>query len=394
MSNDIVICNPVRSAIGSFGGTLKDVSSVDLGAHVVAATLRRSGLAPATVDSVVLGNVIQAGGRMNVARQAAIKGGLPVEVPAMTVNRVCGSGAQAVATAFAEISSGLSRIVIAGGTENMERAPYLLPAMRNGARMGNAECIDAILYDGLHDAFSGKHSGWHTEDLVQQYKLSREAQDAFAAASQQRFATAQAAGYFASEIEPLAIASKKGSVTFAADESVRPDTTTESLARLKPAFRPDGTITAGNAPGINAGAAAMIVCERPFAKDYGLDPYLVIRGIGVSAVEPGFFGLGPIPAIRKALDRAGWSIGDVDRFEVNEAFAAIALAVQQELGIDPARFNIDGGAIAHGHPIGATGAILLTKVAHALRRSGQNKAVVSLCIGGGQGIALCVERTS
>ena len=394
MSHDIVICNPVRSAIGSFGGTLKDVTSADLGAHVIAATLRRSGLAPANVDAVVLGNVIQAGGRMNVARQAAIKGGLPVEVPAMTINRVCGSGAQAVATAFAEIASGLSHCVIAGGAENMERAPYLLPAMRNGARMGNAECLDAVLYDGLHDAFSGKHSGWHTEDLVQKYALSRETQDAYAASSQQRFAAAQSAGYFTAEIEPITIATKKGPIQFGADEGNRPDTTLETLARLKPAFRPDGTITAGSAPGINAGAATMIVCERPVAEAKGLDAYLTIRGIGISAVEPGFFGLGPIPAIRTALARAGWSVADVDRFEVNEAFSAIALVVRQELGIDPARFNIDGGAIAHGHPIGATGAILLTKVAHALRRTGEKKAVVSLCIGGGQGIALCVERTA
>lgn len=392
MNSDIVICNPVRSAIGSFGGTLKDVSSADLGAHAVAATLRRSGLDPARVDAVILGNVLQAGGRMNVARQAAVKGGLPVEVPALTVNRVCGSGAQAVASAFAEVASGLARCVIAGGTENMERAPYLLPALRHGSRMGNAEAIDTILHDGLNDAFSGKHSGWHTEDLVQQYGLSRAAQDEFAAISQQRFAAAQAAGHFSAEIEPLTITGKKGSVVFATDEGGRPDTTTASLARLSPAFRPDGTITAGNAPGINAAASAMIVCDRSFAEENGLDAYLVVRGIGVSGVEPGLFGLGPIPAIRQAMGRAGWSVDEIDRFEVNEAFAAIALAVRQELGIDPARFNIDGGAIAHGHPIGATGAILLTKVAHALRRTGQKKGVVSLCIGGGQGIALCVEQ--
>lgn len=394
MENDIVICAPVRSPIGTFGGSLKDTPSSALGAHVIAATLRRSGLAPGEVDSVIMGNVVQAGAGMNVARQAAIKGGLPVTTPAMTVNRVCGSGAQAVVTAFAEIRAGISRCVIAGGMENMERAPYLLPAMRAGSRMGDTSCVDSMLLDGLHDAFSTKHSGWHTEDLVTQFGLTREAQDGFAARSQQRFAAAQEAGYFAGEIEPLTLQTKKGSSTFAADESGRPDTTVESLARLKPAFRPDGTITAGNAPGVNAGAAAMIVCARSTAAELGLQPMLAIKSVAVSGVEPGMFGLGPIPAIRAALEKAGWNVGDVDRFEVNEAFAAIALVVQSELKIDAARFNIDGGAIAHGHPIGATGAILITKVAHAMQRLGENKAVVSLCIGGGQGIALCLERVA
>lgn len=392
MENEIVICSPVRSAIGTLGGTLKDVPSGALGAHVIAATLRRSSLNPSLVDSVVMGNVIQAGNGMNVARQAAIKGGLPVGVPAMTVNRVCGSGAQAVATAFAELRSGMSRCVIAGGVENMDRAPYLLPAMRFGSRMGNAQCVDSMLLDGLHDAFSTKHSGWHTEDLVQKYGLTREAQDAYAARSQQRFAAAQVAGHFSAEIEPLTVESRKDSIEFAADESNRPDTTIETLARLKPAFRPDGTITAGNSPGVNAGAAAMIVCDRSLARDYRLEPLLTIRSVAVAGVEPGLFGLGPVPAIRRALDRAGWRMDEVDRFEVNEAFAAVALAVQAELRIDPERLNVDGGAIAHGHPIGATGAILITKVAHALRRQGQKKAVVSLCIGGGQGIAICLEQ--
>lgn len=392
MRNDIVICSPVRSAIGSFGGSLKDTPASALGAHAIAATMRRSGLDPALVDSVILGNVVQAGNGMNMARQAAIGAGLPVAVPALTVNRVCGSGAQAIATAYAEVAAGLSRIVVAGGAENMDRAPYLLPGMRFGARMGNAEAIDALLLDGLHDAFSTRHAGWHTEDLVQKFSLTREAQDAFAAQSQQRFSSAQAAGWFNDEIEPLILQGKKGPIAFAADESNRPDTTTETLARLKPVFRPDGTITAGSAPGVNAGSAAMIVCDSATAREAGLEPVLVIRGVGVAGVEPGYFGLGPLPAIRQALDRAGWSIGEVDRVEVNEAFAAIAMVVRDELKIDPARFNIDGGAIAHGHPIGATGAILITKVAHALRRTGGNKAVVSLCIGGGQGIALCLER--
>jgi acetyl-CoA C-acetyltransferase len=392
MSKDIVICSPVRSPIASFGGSLKTTSTAALGAHAIAAVLRRSALDSARVDSVVMGNVVQAGSGMNVARQAAIQGGLPVSAPAMTVNRVCGSGAQAVATAYAEVLAGVSRMVIAGGVENMDRAPYLLPGMRFGARMGNAEAIDSLLLDGLNDAFSGKHSGWHTEDLVQKFRVTRETQDAFAAQSQQRFAAAQAAGWFKEEIEPLSLKGSKGPTVFAADEGNRPDTTVETLARLKPAFRPDGTITAGNAPGINGGAAAMIVCESSLAYDAGLAPMLAIRSVAVAGVEPGFFGLGPLPAIRQALDRAAWKAGDVDRYEVNEAFASIAIVVRDELKIDPSRFNVDGGAIAHGHPIGATGAILITKVAHALKRTGANKAVVSLCIGGGQGIALCLER--
>lgn len=396
MDNDIVICMPVRTAIGSFGGSLKDVAASDLGAHVIRAVIERAGLQPdaldTTVDTVLFGNVIQAGSGMNVARQAAIAGGLPVSVPAMTLNRVCGSGAQAVVSAYAEIKAGLARCVIAGGMENMERAPYLLPAMRSGARMGDARAIDAMLSDGLNDAFSGQHSGWHTEDLVTKYALTRAAQDDFAARSQQRFAAAQAAGHFVQEIAALELKTKKGTVLFSADEAVRPDTTAATLARLKPVFRPEGTITAGNAPGISAGAAAMIVCDAARAAELGLKPALAIRGMAVAAVEPGMFGLGPIPAIRKALAAAGWSVGEVDRYEVNEAFAAIALCVRDELGIAEERFNIDGGAIAHGHPIGATGAILITKVAHAMERTGERKAVVALCIGGGQGIAVCLER--
>ncbi|WP_087733985.1 thiolase family protein [Paraburkholderia piptadeniae] len=393
MSKNIVICFPVRTAIGAFGGALKSTPAARLGAHVIAATLRRSKLDPERVDSVVMGNVVQAGNGMNVARQAAIHGGLPVSVPAMTVNRVCGSGAQAVATAYAEIASGLSRLLIVGGTENMERAPYLLPGMRLGTRMGNAEAMDSVLFDGLNDAFSGKHSGWHTEDLVLKLGITRDAQDSFAMQSQRRFANAQAAGWYEAEIEPLTLTGPKGAtINFSADESNRPDTTMETLAKLKPAFRPDGTITAGNAPGVNAGAAAMIVCDEVMAHDNNMQPMLAIRGVGVAAVEPAFFGLGPLPAIRLALDRAGWRVEDVDRYEVNEAFAAIAIAVRDELKIDPLKFNIDGGAIAHGHPIGGTGAILITKVAHALERTKTRKAVVSLCIGGGQGIALCLER--
>jgi acetyl-CoA C-acetyltransferase len=392
MSNEIVITAAVRTPIGGFSGALKDTPAAALGGHAVSAALGRAGLEPATVDSVVFGNVVQAGNGMNVARQVALGGGLPKEVPAFTVNRVCGSGAQAVVTAYAEIVSGISSVVVAGGTENMDRAPYLLPAMRFGSRMGDASVIDAMLRDGLHDAFSGQHSGWHTEDLVERFSISRATQDAYAAESQRRFAAAKEAGWFDREIEPITLQGRKGDIVFGKDESNRPETTVESLARLRPVFRPDGTITAGNAPGVNAGASAMIVSSADKARSLGLEPMLTIRSVGVAAVEPGMFGLGPIPAIQQALSRAGWKTSDVDRFEVNEAFAAIALAVRDELRIDANRFNVDGGAIAHGHPIGATGAVLITKVAHALQRTGERKAVVSLCIGGGQGIALCLER--
>lgn len=392
MSKEIVIAGAVRTAIGGFGGALKDTSAADLGGRAIAAALSRASLDPGAVDAVVFGNVVQAGNGMNVARQAALNGGLPNSVPALAVNRVCGSGAQAVLTAYSEIMSGASTVVVAGGTENMDRAPYLLPTMRFGKRMGDAEVIDALLRDGLHDAFSGKHSGWHTEDLVKRFNVSRLEQDQFAAESQRRFAAAQGAGWFDREIAPVAVSGRKGDTVFSKDEANRPETTVESLSRLRPAFQADGTITAGNAPGINAGASAMVVTEADKAKALGLQPVLVVRSAGLSAVEPGLFGMAPIPAIRLALSRAAWKASEVDRFEVNEAFAAIALVVRNELDIDPAKFNVDGGAIAHGHPIGATGAILITKVAHAMQRTGERKAVVSLCIGGGQGIALCLER--
>ena len=392
MKEEIVLSSLLRTPIGAFGGSLKDMPAAALGAHIVKSVLERSGLNHDRVDEVVFGNVVQAGNGMNVARQVAIGAGLPVSVPAHTVNRVCGSGAQAVVTAYAQIRAGLSNLVIAGGVENMDLAPYLIPALRHGARMGDVHAIDSMLRDGLNDAFSDKHSGWHTEDLAAKFEITREAQDRFAATSQQRFAAAQAAGWFEAEIAPITISTRKGDVTFVKDEANRPDTTEALLAKLKPAFRKDGTITAGNAPGLNSAAAAMIVSSRQQATSFGLEPQLVIRGIGIAAVEPGLFGFGPIPAIKLALAEAQWQVQDVERFEVNEAFADVGLVVREQLGIAPERFNIDGGAIAHGHPIGATGAILLTKVAHALQRTKEKKAVVSLCIGGGQGIALAVER--
>jgi len=388
---DIVLCAPVRTPIGAFGGALKETPATTLGAAVVRETLRRAGLPAEAVDTVVLGQVIQAGARMNPARQAAIGGGLPVQVPALTVNRVCGSGAQAIASAALEVSAGHARAVIAGGMESMDQAPYLVPGARWGQRMGDAAMLDSLLRDGLNDAFSGQHSGWHTEDLVSQYRITREDQDRWAARSQQRFSAAQAAGKFDEEIVAIELAGRKGPVRFDRDEANRPDTTIETLAKLKPAFRKDGSITAGNAPGLNSGAAAMIVAERGFAEQHGLQPWARLVAHGVAAVEPGMFGIGPVPAVKLALERAGWTHGDIERIEINEAFAAIALACLREMGLPEDIVNVEGGSIAHGHAIGATGAVLTTRLLHSMRRDGLKRGVVTLCIGGGQGIALALE---
>ena len=388
---EIVICEPVRTAIGTYGGTLKSTPATALGATAIRAVLERSGLDPAKIGTVIMGNVIQAGNRMNPGRQAAINGGIPVEVPAMTINRVCGSGAQAVATAAQEVMLGFVDAAIAGGMENMDAAPYLLPGGRWGHRLGPGQILDAVLTDGLNDAFSDQHSGWHTEDLVEKYQITRDDQDAFALRSQQRFGAAQAAGRFDAEIAPVEVKRRKGPETFAKDEHNRPDTTDETLAKLRPAFRKEGSITAGNAPGLNSGGAAMIVAERGFAEREGLAPVARLAAFGLGAVEPGLFGIGPVPAVRQALERAGWSVGDVDRVEINEAFAAIAIAVYRELGFAEDVVNVEGGAIAHGHPIGATGAILTTRLLHSMKRDGLKRGIVTLCIGGGQGVALALE---
>ncbi|MGZ3273552.1 MAG: thiolase family protein [Caulobacteraceae bacterium] len=390
-TREVVLCHPVRTAIGTYNGSLKSTSATDLGAVVVRETIKRTGLDPARLGGVVMGNVIQAGNKMNPARQTAINGGIPVEVPAMTVNRVCGSGAQAIASMAQEVWLGLADAGVAGGMENMDAAPYLMSSGRWGYRMGDAQIYDAMLRDGLNDAFSGQHSGWHTEDLVARNHISREDQDRWAARSQQRFSAAQAAGRFDAEIVAVEIKGRKGPELFARDEHNRPDATVDSLAKLKPAFRPDGTITAGNAPGLNTGAAAMIVAEREFAETASLQPMARLVAFGVAAVEPGLFGIGPVPAVRQALARADWTIGDIERIEINEAFAAIALAVTRELGLSEDVVNVEGGAIAHGHPIGASGAVLTTRLLHSMKRDGIKRGVVTLCIGGGQGIALALE---
>ena len=391
-SHDPVICAPVRTAIGAFGGSLKNVPASDLGAIAIKAALERAGLAPDRVDTVIMGQVLQAGAGMNPARQAAIGAGLPVNVPAMTVNRVCGSGAQAVITAAQDVMLGHAACAVAGGMENMDQAPFLLGKARYGYRLGDGALIDSLLRDGLNDAFSGEHSGWHTEDLAEQNQISRAAQDAWALRSQSRFSKAQSDGLFDAEIVPVEMKTRKGISVFDRDEHNRPDTTLDSLAHLKPAFREHGTITAGNAPGLNAGAAAMIVADRAWAETNQLQPAVRIAGMGVGAVEPGLFGLGPVPAVKQALERAAWPLASVERVEINEAFAAIAVALVGELGFSEDIVNVEGGAIAHGHPIGATGAVLSVRLIHGMQRDNLKRGIVTLCIGGGQGVALALER--
>jgi acetyl-CoA C-acetyltransferase len=382
---DAVIITPKRTAIGKFGGTLASISAVELGAAAIRSAIDAGKVPAGQVGGVVMGNVVQAGGRMNPARQAALFGGLSSETPALTVNGVCGSGAEAIAAATNQIRLGEVKAMVAGGMENMDRAPYLVPGARGGLRMGDAAIVDSMLLDGLHDAFSGKHSGWHTEDVIQEYGISREAQDLWAVRSQERFAKAAAEGRFVEEIAPVEVPAKTGPTYFAVDEAPRPATNFEALAGLRPVFRPDGSITAGNAPGLNSGAAAMIVAERRFAGETGLHAVARVASHAVTAITPEKFALAPVSAISQALERAGWSLGDVQRFEINEAYAAVPLLVAKLLGIPEDVVNVEGGAVAHGHPIGATGAILATRLMHSMRRDGLRRGVVALCIGGGQG---------
>jgi len=387
----VVFAEPIRTAISTFGGSLKDIPAPALGATAIGAAVARAGIDPSEVETVVVGNVVQAGAKMNPARQAAVHAGLPVTTPALTVNRVCGSGAQAIVSAAQEIALGNINVAVAGGMENMDLAPYLVSRARWGYRMGDGQLYDSVLRDGLNDAFSDAHSGWHTEDLVEKYQVSRDAQDRWALRSQQLFASAQAAGHFQAQIVPVEVPRKKGPTQFDKDEHNRPDTTLETLARLKPAFRPNGTITAGNAPGLNDAAAAMVLADAAWAEKHGVAANARLVAYGIAAVEPGMFGLGPVPAVRQALQRAGWDIRSVERIEINEAFAVIAIVVARELGLPDDIVNVEGGAVAHGHPIGATGAVLATKLIHSMRRDGLKRGIVTLCIGGGQGIALAIE---
>ncbi|MGB9695624.1 MAG: thiolase family protein, partial [Caldisericaceae bacterium] len=354
--------------------------------------LEETGVDPKKFDDVVIGNVLLAGEKMNPARQAAIFGGVDQTVPAMTVSRVCGSGAQAIISGAMEIQTDYAQMVIVGGMENMDQAPYLFLNGRYGARLGDSKIMDAVLYDGLNDAFNGEHSGLITDEyLVPRYAITREEQDAFAYESQQKAARAIEEGRFKEQIVPIMVGKD---VIFDTDEGIRKDTTLEKLSSLKPAFKEGGTITAGNAPGLNSGAAMMILSTEERLKEFNLPVYGKIVSYAVSAVDPNMFGIAPVAAIKSALDRANLSIDDIDLFEINEAFAAIAIAIKRDLKIPEGRLNVNGGAVALGHPIGATGAILTTKILHELRRQGKKFGLVSLCIGGGQGIALIVESNS
>ena len=393
MMEDVVIVGAVRTAIGKFGGTLANTSAAQLGAKAIVELLARSGLEPRQIDEVILGQVLAAGSGQNPARQSAIHAGLPHETSATTLNKVCGSGLKAVQWAAQAIRCGDAGIVIAGGQENMSLAPHVLPNSRNGQRMGDWPLVDTMIVDGLWDIFNDYHMGCTAENIAERFGLTRAEQDAFAAASQQKAESAIQAGKFKDEIVPIEIPQgKKPPIAFDTDEFPRFGTTAETLAKLKPAFRPDGTVTPGNASGINDGAAALLLMAASTAHRLGLQPLARIAGFGCSGVDPAVMGLGPIEATRKALGKAGWNIGDLDLMEANEAFAAQALAVNRELGWDTTKVNVNGGAIALGHPIGASGARVLVTLLHEMRRRDAKKGVATLCIGGGQGIAIAVER--
>lgn len=387
---EIFISFPLRTPIGKYGGSLKDIEAPRLAGIVIKEILLRSKLDPKDIDDVILGNVVQAGEKMNPARQASIFGGVDNSVPAMTVNRVCGSGLQAIISGVMEIESDYSKIVLAGGMENMDLCPYLVMNGRWGYRMGDGVLYDSMLRDGLNDAFTDKHSGLITEEfLIPKYNITREEQDKFAYESHMKAAKAQDEGFFKEQIVPIQL--KDGKI-FDFDESVRKDTTIEKLSKLRPAFKENGTITAGNAPGLNSGAAVVLLSTYEKAKEYNFDVFGRVLSFGVSAVDPNMFGIAPVYAIRKTLEKVNLKVEDIDLFEINEAFAAIALAIKKELSIPDEKLNVNGGAIALGHPIGATGAILVVKLLHELRRRKGKYGIASLCIGGGQGIAILVER--
>ena len=394
MSRDplAVILSACRTPIGTFGGSLRDVAAADLGAVVVREALARGAVAPDAIDDVVLGCVLQGGAGMNVARQAAIKAGVPATVPAETVNRVCGSGLQAVVHATEATRGGYAQVVVAGGTESMSQAPYMLPQARWGLRMGHGQLYDSMVGEGLSCAIEGCHMGMTAEEVSRRFGISRADQDAFAAESQARATQAVSSGAFRDEIVPVPLPSRKGSPpSFDTDEHPRPGTSAEKLANLKPAFTAGGSVTAGNASGINDGAAALVVASPAAAAARGLTPIARVLSYAVVGLEPMVMGLGPIGAVRLALDRASLGTADIDLFELNEAFAAQALAVARELRLDGAKVNVRGGAIALGHPIGASGARVLTTLIYALRARGGGRGVASLCIGGGMGIAMVVE---
>ena len=390
--DEAVILSACRTPIGSFGGMFKDVSAVDLGAVVIREAIARAGVDAREIGDVIMGCVLQAGAGMNVGRQAALKAGVPVEVPAETINRVCGSGLQAVVHAVEAVKAGFIDVMVAGGTESMSNAPFLLKGARWGYRMGNAEVLDSMLMEGLTCAINGCHMGVTAEAVVSRYTVSRVDQDAFAAESQRRAAMAVSSGIFENEIVPVEVPQRKGPpLRITKDEYPRAGTTRETLAALKAAFAKDGSVTAGNSSGINDGAAALVIATEKKARALGRKPLARILAYCTTGIDPMLMGMGPVAAMRKALERAGLTIGDLDVVELNEAFASQSLAVVRELGLDPARVNIHGGAIALGHPIGASGARVLTTLVHVLRARGGGRGAASLCIGGGMGTAMIVE---
>ncbi len=388
------ILSATRTAIGKFGGSMAGVPAARLGATVIEESLRRAEIDPAAVDEVIMGNVLQAGLGQNVARQAAIFAQLPQEIPAFAVNKVCGSGLKAVALAAQAIAAGDADIIVAGGTENMSAAPFLLPSARWGARLGHGEIVDSVITDGLWDKYNDCHMGITAENIAGKLSISREEQDEFSAGSQKRAGEAAASGAFDTQIVPVVIPQRKGDpIVFKADEHGRPDVTAEKLARMSPAFKKDGTVTAGNASGINDGAAALVVASESAVSKLAATPIAKITAYASAGVDPAYMGLGPVPAVRRLIEKAGWSFDDVGVFEFNEAFASQSLGVVKELGLEgrKADININGGAIALGHPIGASGARILVTLIYAMRQRNVSKGIAALCIGGGMGIAMAVE---
>jgi acetyl-CoA C-acetyltransferase len=393
-ADDIVVSTPLRTAIGTFGGALKDVPATDLGATVGKAVLARSGIDPARINQVIVGNILSAGQGMNPGRQVGVKSGVPVQAPGLTLNRMCGSGLQAIVNAAQEIALGDAEVVLAGGIENMDQAPFLLPKGRYGYRMGlpDAKLLDHMVNDGLWDAFNDYHMGITAENVAERYGITREDCDAYAARSHQLAAKAHSEELFAGQIVPVPIKQKKQTVDFTTDEHVRPDSTAEGLARLRPVFKKDGLVTAGNASGINDGAAMMLVTSAAKAEELGLPVSGRLVSAAVSGVDPAYMGIGMVPASLKALEKAGLTIDDLDVVEANEAYASVALAVQRELKVPDEKLNPVGGAVALGHPIGATGAVLTVKALYELERRQARYGLVTLCIGGGMGIAAVFER--
>jgi acetyl-CoA C-acetyltransferase len=390
--NDVVIVAALRTAVGKFGGTIARIPATDLGAKVITALLQKTGIKPELVSEVIMGQVLTGGVGQNPARQASIRSGLPDMVPAMTINKVCGSGLKATHLAAQAIKAGDADIVIAGGQESMSLAPHVLNGARDGLRMMDNKLVDTMIVDGLWDVYNQYHMGTTAENVAKKFNVTRQEQDEFAAASQQKAEAAQKAGRFKDEIVPITIQTRKGDIVFDSDEYVRHGTTVESLAGLKPAFDKSGTVTAGNASGLNDGAAAVVMMTASRAKELGLEPLARIKAYSSAGVDPSIMGIGPIPASKLCLKKAGWTVKDLDLLEINEAFAAQAIAVNRDMGWDTSKVNVNGGAIAIGHPIGASGCRILVTLLHEMIRRDAKKGLASLCIGGGMGVALAIER--